>query len=57
MNEAMLEMVVESRMNALDRRLMANKLTQAEYDAAVKALDAEFKPKIERARVLANIQF
>ncbi len=57
MNEAMLEEIMEKRMDALDRRFLTSNMTQSEYDAAVEAMNAEFKPKFERARALSNIRF
>jgi hypothetical protein len=39
MTEDQIERRVEQTMNSLDRRLVANALTQAEYDREVKVLD------------------
>jgi hypothetical protein len=39
MTEDHIERRVEQTMNSLDRRLVANALTQAEYDREVKVLD------------------
>jgi hypothetical protein len=36
--EARHERLIESRMDSLDRRLMSGQMTQAAYDAAVRAL-------------------
>jgi hypothetical protein len=38
MTEAEIERAVEIRTDALDRRLMTNQLSQAEYDTEMKAL-------------------
>jgi hypothetical protein len=38
MSEEQIERAVESRTNALDRRLMRGAITQAEYDAEMRAL-------------------
>ena len=38
MTEQQVELAVERAMDALDRRLMDNSLTQAEYDAEVRKL-------------------
>lgn len=49
--EDRIERTVERRMNALDYRLIAeNSLTQAEYDQAVKALDAWAKAEYAKAK-------
>lgn len=38
MSEEQIELSVEHQTNALDRRLMRGALTQAEYDAEIRAL-------------------
>lgn len=39
MTDEQIERIAEHAMDALDRRLMRNELTQAEYDAEVRKLD------------------
>ena len=46
MTEEMVEQVIEKRMDRLDARFLKGEVTQAEYDAAVRQLDALARVKI-----------
>jgi hypothetical protein len=48
MTEDQIERIAERKMDRLDARLMNGELSQAQYDAEVKALD-EFLANIRRA--------
>ena len=48
--EQRVELAVERSMNALDKRLMAGKLTQAEYDAEARRIDAWAKQAMQEKR-------
>lgn len=47
--EAAIERAAEAEMDALDARLMRGALSQSEYDAAVRALDARVSRRHRRA--------
>ena len=48
MTERQIELLAEREMDALDRRLRRGALTQAEYDAEVRALDRRVADAIVR---------
>lgn len=50
MNEHQIESIVEHNTNGLDARLMAGKLTQAEYDAEIKKLDRWATAEFSKAK-------
>lgn len=51
MTEEQIERRVESRMDALDRKLMRGELTQTDYDKAVSELDAWASEQYRKVRV------
>lgn len=50
MTEEQIERYVELQIDGIDRRFMSGKLTQAEYNAAIKAVD---KWSQDRARLVS----
>lgn len=46
MTEHEIELQAERAMDRLDRQLLRNELSQAEYDAAVRSLDAETEARL-----------